>query len=77
MNTVQTVAVYFKMGLRQVLCETICLRGIEIVLQVSALVEEWQSCYSSLVGTAVKVCVVDVASDGFHLVGHTPSYVQV
>ncbi|GAX77899.1 hypothetical protein CEUSTIGMA_g5341.t1 [Chlamydomonas eustigma] len=45
--------------------------------QVSALVEEWQSCYSDLVGTAVKVCVVDVAADGIHLVGHTPSYVQV
>ena len=46
-------------------------------VQVSALAEEWTSSYEHLIGTLKRVWVVDVATDGHHLVGHTKSYVQV
>jgi len=46
-------------------------------VQVSALTEEWTSSYEHLVGSVKRVWVVDTAADGYHLVGHTKSYVQV
>lgn len=40
-------------------------------------VESWTDCYSALVGTEQRVWVVDRATDGQRLVGHTKSYCQV
>ena len=48
-----------------------------VPVQVSALAEEWTSSYKHLIGTLKRVWVVDLATDGHHLVGHTKSYVQV
>ena len=52
-------------------------RALSSHCQVSALSEEWTSSYASLVGKVKRVWVVDVATDGKHLVGHTKNYVQV
>ena len=41
------------------------------------MTEEWTSSYEHLVGSVKRVWVVDTAADGYHLVGHTKSYVQV
>ena len=45
--------------------------------EVSALVESFTHAYSDLVGAHERVCVVDVAADGHHLVAHTKAYIQV
>lgn len=45
--------------------------------ETTALVEGWHDVYAHLVGQRHRCTVVDVASDGVHLVGHTKSYTQV
>ncbi len=44
--------------------------------ELSALVDSWADVYTPLVGTRQRVCVVDTAADGHHLVGHTKNYTQ-
>ncbi|KAG1666851.1 hypothetical protein FOA52_009475 [Chlamydomonas sp. UWO 241] len=44
---------------------------------VTALTESWTDPYAHLLGSCVRVWVVDTAADGVKLVGHTKSYVQV
>ncbi|EIE26794.1 hypothetical protein COCSUDRAFT_35241 [Coccomyxa subellipsoidea C-169] len=44
---------------------------------LTALVDGFGDCYQRLVGSLQRVCVVELAADGRHLVGHTKSYIQV
>eukprot|EP00955_Chlamydomonas_euryale_P069263 360379-Chlamydomonas_euryale.AAC.3 len=44
---------------------------------VTALTDSWADPYAHLLGSTLRVWVVDVAADGVKLVGHTKSYVQV
>ncbi len=43
---------------------------------LTALVDGFGDCYQRLVGSLQRVCVVELAADGRHLVGHTKSYIQ-
>lgn len=45
--------------------------------RLTALVDSFDGCYDHLIGRVLKVWVVDIAADRFHLVGHSKSYVQV
>ncbi|GMH45846.1 hypothetical protein BSKO_13809 [Bryopsis sp. KO-2023] len=45
--------------------------------KISALVDGFDKIYDEMVGTIVRVCVVDTAADRRSLVGHTKNYTQV
>lgn len=45
--------------------------------EVTELVDSWADLHHHLVGTTSQCCVVDVATDKIHLVGHTKEYCQV
>ncbi|CAD7702754.1 unnamed protein product [Ostreobium quekettii] len=45
--------------------------------KMTALVDGFEGVYEHLVGSTVRVWVVDFAPDGCHLVGHTETYAQV
>ena len=45
--------------------------------EMTNLTESFTDAHADLVGTRQRVCVVDVASDGTSLVGHTMQYKQV
>jgi threonylcarbamoyladenosine tRNA methylthiotransferase CDKAL1 len=45
--------------------------------EVTKLVDSWTDLHNHLVGTTAQCCVVDVAADKEHLVGHTKEYCQV
>lgn len=59
--------------MKRVLTQTVKQRSRE----VTALVEGWVDVHKHLIGTVQKCCVVDVAADSVHLVGHTKEYTQV
>jgi hypothetical protein len=46
-------------------------------VQISTLVDTFSGPSESLLGTTQRVWVTDVASDKYHLTGHTRGYVQV
>ncbi len=45
--------------------------------RLTTLVDSLGGLFDGLVGSVQRVCVVDTAADGHHLVGHTKAYAQV